>query len=111
MVMLSSALTDKDWVQVAVIRGRLKEIMNKKNLGFCARSRFKENLEGESASLYHLNREKKKANQKSVSKLSINGNDVENKEDIEEEIAGFFGALFKGYHRNIGETFPILTSF
>ena len=109
MVMLSSALTDKDWVQVAVIWWRLKEIMNKKNLGFW--SRFKENLEGERASLYHLNREKKKANQKSVSKLSINGNDVENKEDIEEEIAGFFGALFKGYHRNIGETFPILTSF
>ena len=33
------------------------------------------------------------------------------KENIEEEITGFFGALFKGYHRNIGETFPILTSF
>ena len=46
-----------------------------------------------------------------MSKLSINGNDVENKEDIEEEIAGFFGALFKGYHRNMGESFPILTSF
>ena len=69
MVMLTTAITDKDWLQVAIIRRRLKDIMNKDNLGFCVRSRFKENLEGERASLYHLNREKKKANQKSVFKL------------------------------------------
>ena len=45
MVMLTTAITDKDWVHVAVIRGRLKDIMNKDNLGFSVRSRIKENLE------------------------------------------------------------------
>ena len=109
MIMLSCAMKDKDWVQVAVVRGRLKEIMNRENLGFIVRSRFKENIESEKAALFHLNREKKKGNQRLVSKLLIDGEEVEAKEEIEDEIKGFFGALFQGHHRrggvNSGRTF------
>ena len=109
MIMLGCAMREKDWVEVAVVRGRLKEIMNRENLGFIVRSRFKENIESEKAALFHLNREKRKGNQRSVSKLLINGEEVEKKEEIEAEIKDFFGALFQGHHRrggiNSGKTF------
>ena len=109
MVMLASALEESNWVDMAIIRGRLKEIMNKENLGFVVRSRFKENIEGEKASLYHLNREKKKSGQKTLSKMMINKEVVEDQETVEKEVSNFFGALLQGHHRrgavNVGTTF------
>ena len=60
MVMLTTALEELRWDDVAVISGRLTEFMRKENLGFVVRSRYKENLESEKASMFHVNREKKK---------------------------------------------------
>ena len=109
MIMLESALSEKMWVDVAVIRGRLREIMNKESLGFQVRSRFKENIEKEKASLFHLNREKKKSGQRVLSKMIIGGQEVEDRAVVEDEVTGFFGALFQGHHRrggeNVGQTF------
>ena len=83
--------------------------MRKESLGFVVRSRYKENFECEKASLFHVNREKKKGGQIGVSKLMINEVEVEDKDAIENEAVGYFGDLFKGYHRrdgvNAGETF------
>ena len=69
MVMLEAALEEKDWVEVAVARGRLKDIMREECMGFTVRSRFRENIETEKASLFHVNREKKKSGQRCISKL------------------------------------------
>ena len=60
MVMLTTALEELRWDDVAVISDRLTEFMRKENLGFVVRSRYKENLESEKASMFHVNREKKK---------------------------------------------------
>ena len=108
-VMLSCAMEEKNWVDVAFIRARLREIMRKESLGFSVRSRFKENIECEKASLYHVNREKKKGGQKTVTKLLIDNQEVEDREAIQGEICDYFGALFKGHHRrggrNVGTPF------
>ena len=104
MVMLTTALEDKRWDDVAFIRGRLTEIMRKENLGFIVRSRYKENLESEKGSLFHVNREKKKGSQRNLNKLVIGGQVVEDKNSIEDELGGFFGDLFHGHHRKGGVT-------
>ena len=109
MVMLECALEEKDWVQVAIIRGRLRQIMREQSMGFKVRSRYKENLECERASLYHVNREKKKSGQRNISKLLVEGVEVEDKDTVENEVCNYFGALFGGHHRrggvNVGRPF------
>ena len=109
MVMLDCALEEKDWVQVAIIRGRLREIMRKDSMGFKVRSRFKENLECERSSLFHVNREKKKSGQRTISKLLVGGEEVEDREIVENEVCSYFESLFSGHHRrggvNVGEVF------
>ena len=103
MVMLTTALEELRWDDVAVISGRLTEFMRKENLGFVVRSRYKENLESEKASMFHVNREKKKGSQRNLNKLVIGGQVVEDRNSIE-ELCGFFGDLFHGHHRNGGVT-------
>ena len=109
MVMLEFAQEQKDWAQVTSIRARLREIMRKESLGFKVRSRFKENLECEKASLFHVNREKKKSGQRTISKLLVGGEEVEDRETVENEVCGYFESLFSGHHRrggiNVGEVF------
>ena len=99
MVALGLALTEKNWVEVSIIRGRLRDMMREECLGYKIRSRFKENLETEKASLFHVNREKKKSSQGGISCLRIGGAEVTDKEEIEAEVLGYFGALFQGHHR------------
>ena len=109
MVMLESALDEKNWVEVAVVRGKLRDIMRDECMGFQVRSRFKENLETEKASLYHVNREKKKAGQKNISKLMVGGMEVEDRDQVEGNVCGYFESLFHGHHRsggvNVGKAF------
>ena len=54
------------------------------------RSRFKENMEKEKGTLFHLAREKKKAEESNVEKLLIGGVEEKDAELCEQEILGFF---------------------
>ena len=101
--MLDRALDKKDYNEVAMVRGRLQEMMYRDNMGFVIRSRFKENHEVERASLYHINREKKHAKVGNLSKLMINGKVETDRAKIEKEVLGFFGKLFHGHHGKNGE--------
>ena len=109
MVVLETALQEKNWVEVTMARARLRDIMREECMGFKIRSRQKENLETEKASLYHVNREAKKSKHRGIASLVMNGIEVEDKDAIQEEVLVFFGNLFHGHHRaggkNAGTTF------
>ena len=93
MAMLTTALEELRWDDVAVISGRLTEFMRKENLGFAVRSRYKENPESEKASMFHV-----------PEQAGHWGQVVEDRNSIDEELCGFFGDLFHGHHRNGGVT-------
>ena len=57
MVLLETGMQEKSWLEVTMARARLRDIMREECMGFKVRSRQKENLETEVASLYHVNRE------------------------------------------------------
>ena len=67
-------------------------------MGFSVRSRFKENAETEKASLFHLNRENKNFLKNNHGELKINGQVVDNREEVENEVLTYYGALFNGHH-------------
>ena len=56
---LNIVLKKGDWGEVARVRQQLKGILQQECMGFVVRSRYKENLETEMASLFHANRENK----------------------------------------------------
>ena len=67
-------------------------------MGFVVRSRFKENIETEQASLFHANRENKNFGKNNHSELKIDGKISDNKQEIESEVLKYFKALFNGHH-------------
>ena len=46
-----------NWKEVARVRKEIKTMLEKESMGFVVRSRYKENIESEKASLFNLNRE------------------------------------------------------
>ena len=72
-------------------------------MGFIVRSRYKENLESEKASLFHLNRENKNFNKNTLDSLKINGQVTSDKTKKESNILKYFGALFNGHHNRDGD--------
>ena len=78
-------------------------MINLDNMGFKIRSRYKENLELEKASLFHINREKKNAQSGNLDKLFIDGKVVTDRDKIEAKVTSFFGKLLTGYHGVNGE--------
>ena len=44
-----------NWREVARVRKQLRGLLERESMGFVVRSRFKENLESETASLFYLN--------------------------------------------------------
>ena len=72
-------------------------------MGFVVRSRYKENIESEKASLFHLNKENKNFEKNSLESLKINGQVESDKSKIEAEVLKYFGALFNGHHDRNGD--------
>ena len=79
------------------MRGKLDTLLKEDSIGFIVRSRFQQNAEEERASLYHAGRE---LNNKKSKLLRLKSQDkvLSDQEAIEEEVVGFFGALFNGHH-------------
>ena len=100
--MLDKAMMEKNWNEVAMVRGKLQAMMYKDTMGFIVRSRFAENQEVEKASLYHTNREKKNAQGGNLESLMINGRVETDRKKIEPEVVNYFGDLFAGFHGKNG---------
>ena len=47
VALLDKAMAEKNWTEVAMVRGKLQTMIYKDNRGFVIRSRFKENQEVE----------------------------------------------------------------
>ena len=82
------------------MRQQLKEILQQKTMGFSIRSRFKENVETEKASLFHINRENKNFLKNNHEELKIDGIISNDKKQIEDEILKYYEALFNGHHNS-----------
>ena len=106
---LKVVLKDKNWGEVARVKTILKDMLQEDAFGYVVRSRFKNNVSEEAASLFHANREVKNAKNNNINSLKINDDVISNQEVIEDEVTNFFHALFNGYHDenlvNTGKTF------
>lgn len=78
------------------IKNRISNLLVIEAEGLKVRSRFKENLEKEKASLFHLAREKKKGAENSIEKLLLHGQEVNDPVQCEREVIGFYEPLFNG---------------
>ena len=94
---LKMACDRKLWDEVIRVKSELKTMLRSDLRGFVIRSRFKENAEMEKASLFHACKEMKNGSC-NISALKVNNNIVHDQDEIEDEIMGFFSALFNGHH-------------
>ena len=100
---LSLVIRKGNWVEVARVRKQLSTILEKESMGFVVRSRYKEHMESERASLFYLNRENKNFMKNSLASLKVNDEVTNDKNIIEAEVLKYFGALFNGHHDQNGE--------
>ena len=109
-MLLDLATNDQDWEQVAILRSRIRSMVQEDVEGFRIRSRTRENVEAETGSLYHVNREVKRGDNTNFRELMVDGTLVQDKDRVEEEIINFFQTLFNGNHRSVeGEPDPVDT--
>ena len=92
-----------NWKEVARVRKEIKTMLEKESMGFVVRSRYKESIESEKASVFHLNTENKNYKKNSLESLKINGEVINDESKIEAEVLKFLGALFNGHHDRNGE--------
>ena len=78
------------------IKAKIQDIYETEMEGFKVRSRFKENLEKEKGSLFHLAREKKNGKLNNLEKILIDDVVVTDKKLIEGKVMGHFDSLFNG---------------
>ena len=74
------------------------DILKHETMGFVVRSRFQENSSSETASLFHVNREKKNAGKNNLESLKVGDEIITDKLEIEAKVLKYFGALFNGHH-------------
>jgi exonuclease III len=82
---LKLALADKDWNEVARVKGKLYSMLQADAQGVVVRSRFQTNSEEERASLFHAARELKNS-KNNLSSLKIGGTNVKDEGIIEAEV-------------------------
>ena len=87
--------------EAVLIKRRINQILLVESEGLKVRSRFKENLEKEKASLFHLAREKKMGTKNCIDKLVIAGQETNDAERCEQEVLNFFEPLFNGRHGRV----------
>ena len=92
-----------DWGEVSRVRKKLESLLLKESMGVIVRSRHKEHVETEKASLFFLNRENKNYKKGSLSDLKIDDTETSDKTKIEKEVLKYFGALFNGHHDRQGK--------
>ena len=80
------------------LKRRISDLLLIEAEGLKVRSRFKENLEKEKASLFHLAREKKRGAECRIEKLLINGQETDDLDKCKTHVHAFFEPLFNGRH-------------
>ena len=70
------------------MRGELEKLLSSESMGVVVRSRHKENLENEKASLFFSQ----------LHELKIDGQIISDKKTIEKSVLKYLGALFNGLH-------------
>ena len=95
---LKIVLVENNWSEVARVKCILTDMLQEDGLGYVLRCRFQNNVSDEVASLFHANKEIKNAKKNNINSLKIYEVVTQNKVTIEEELTGFFRALFNGYH-------------
>ena len=90
----------KKWKEVSKVKQQLSNLLDEDTYGYVIRSRFKNNVSDEVASLYHANQEMKNGKKNSINKLKINGTVHSDEKVIEEKVLDFFNALFNGHHNS-----------
>ena len=78
------------WKEVTRVRKQIKSMLEKESMGFVVRSRFKEHLESEKASLFHLNGENKNFSKSSLQYLKIDGQVTNEEAIIEKRVLQYF---------------------
>ena len=107
---LDKATQRGDWQMVNGLKSRLHKMLLDDLEGLVVRSGGKEWIDEEKGCIYHLSREAKRAKTGNLDKLKIDGAEVSDKEQIEEEVLTFYKALFNGHHRSVeGQTQPVDT--
>ena len=92
--------------EAVLLKHRITEQLLIAGEGVKVQSRFKENLEKERASLYHLAREKKMAGANNLDKLIIGGVEVADKRTCEAEVLNYYEPLFNS-REGRSETFTM----
>ena len=91
------------------MKNELSHRLNKEAYGYLVRSRYLNNAECETASMFHANTEMRNSAKNSLTKLKVEGIVEEDPDLIESEVLTFFNALFNGYHNtnliNTGSSF------
>ena len=79
----------KDWEEVCRLKELVSVMLNEDAMGLIIRSRFKQNVEEEKASLYHASKELKNHGN-GMFKLKIGNVVTENERKIESEVVSYF---------------------
>ena len=90
---LTRFLNEGKFEEALKMKQKINKILMAESMGFVVRSRFQENAEMERASLYHVNREKKRGKGSNLEKLMINNSEEDNRDKIEEAVLQFFGRM------------------
>ena len=101
---LEHANRESQWDDVYCIKERLKRMCLEDMDGLVIRSKGREYIDEEKGSIFHLEKILKQAKENNLSKLKVNGVESENHDEIEQEVLGFYKALFNGHHRSVGDS-------
>ena len=93
---LQEALNNGSYSEVLRLKSEINKILFFESNGIKIRSRFQENAEQEKGSLFHMNREIKKAKENNVEKLLIGQTIETDQTKCKKEAVSFFTALFSG---------------
>ena len=80
---LKIVLIDKNWTEIARVKGVLAEMMQEDAYGCVVRSRYQNNASEEIASIFHANKEIKNAAKNNINSLKIGNIVYEDKETVE----------------------------
>ena len=98
--LLDFAVHEQDWEQVALLRSRIRSLLQEDLQGFLIRSRAKEHAEEEMGSMFHAARELKQGKKCSLNELIIDNVIVNDPAIIEGNLLKYYGSLFNGHHRS-----------
>ena len=98
---LEQAIGEKDWEQIAFLKGRIKTLVKHRLHGAMVRSGSIQEDDEDEATLYHAKKEASRRKLSDLTQLRINGIIEANPIKIKQEIKDYYNALYNGHHRTI----------